>query len=165
MSLHWLIAALMIYMLFFGEDLIKHQSTSALPSLHASLGITILGLTLVRIVWRVVNPPPALPAGMTAIEVASSKALHFAFYALLIVLPLTGWLAVPAQAVRHPELANLTFFGGTPLPMAPSFGRWLGDAHEILSNAGIALLALHVLAALKHQFIDRDGLLSRMLPV
>lgn len=165
MTLHWVVAGLMIYMLFFGEDLIRHQSSPASPSLHASLGISILALTVVRLLWRIANPPPPLPAGMTALETWLSKAMHHAFYFLLILLPLTGWLAVPGEVGRHSYLADLTYFNWFSLPMAPSLGLPVGGLHALLSKVGIGLLALHVLAALKHQFINRDGLIGRMLPI
>ena len=167
MSLHWIIAALMIYMLFFGEDLIrvKDGAGTLLPSLHVSLGIAILVLSLLRLAWRLLNPPPALPASMTSLEQKASKALHWLFYALLIGLPVTGWLALPGQIARHASMAGISVFGAFSVPSAPTLGLPMGGIHDLLSKAGIATLALHVLAALKHQFFDRDDILRRMLPL
>ena len=102
---------------------------------------------------------------MKPLEITLSKLTHLAFYGLLIGLPLTGWLATPALIARHADMANLTVFGAMPLPAAPALGLPMGGLHAIMSKLGIALLALHVLAALKHQFVNRDGILRRMLPI
>ena len=83
---------------------------------------------------------------------------------LLIGIPLTGWLATPKFLSEEEAMAGLTLFGAFPLPGAPSLGLPMKGIHEIGSNLGIALLALHVLAALKHHFINRDDVLRRMLP-
>jgi cytochrome b561 len=89
---------------------------------------------------------------------------HVLFYILLIGIPLTGWLATPKFLSEEEAIAGLTLFGAFPLPGAPSLGLPMKGIHEIGSNLGIALLALHVLAALKHHFINRDDVLRRMLP-
>ena len=167
MGLHWIIAAMMIFMLFFGGDLIKVKNGGGalLPSLHVSFGSAILILSVVRLAWRLINPPPVLPATVPGWEQAVSKAGHALFYALMIGLPLTGWLAFPAFAGRHAAMAGVQVFGAFAVPGAPSLGLPMGDIHNLLSNVGIAMLILHVLAALKHQFINRDDVLRRMLPL
>ena len=167
MGLHWVMAAMMIFMLFFGGDLIKQKGGGGtlLPSIHVSLGSAVLILSVLRLAWRLANPPPALPATMPDWEQSASKAGHALFYVLMIGLPLTGWLAFPAFLGRHAGLAGVQVFGAFPLPGAPSLGLPMGGIHSLLNNIGIATLILHVLAALKHQFINRDGLLRRMLPL
>ena len=156
MSLHWLIAVLLIFMLFFGEDLMEEEDGFGAfgPSLHVSIGSTILVLSLIRLAWRLFNPPPAYPAGMAPWERMAAKATHLFFYVLLIGLPLTGWLATPKFLREEGAMAGLMLFGAFPLPGAPSLGLPMKDFHEIGANLGIALLALHVLAALKHHFIN-----------
>jgi cytochrome b561 len=164
MALHWLIALLVIPMLFFGEELMDEEAGSGwLPSLHVSIGVTVLALSLIRLVWRLANPPPPLPHTMHRWEVAASKITHLVFYLLLIGLPLSGWLALPEFIAEHPPFSDITAFGWT-LPKAPNIAVPAGEIHEIASKIGIALLALHVIAALKHQFWNRDGVLLRMLP-
>ncbi len=165
--LHWIIAAMMIVMLFFGEDLMDSNEGGGnfLPSLHVSLGSAILALSLFRLLWRVLNPPPALPATMPAWEQRASVAGHMLFYVLMIGLPITGWLAFPAHASRHAAMASVTVFGLFAVPGAPNLGGTMGGVHNIMGKIGIAILILHVLAALKHQFINRDGILRRMLPM
>ena len=97
MSLHWLIAVLLIFMLFFGEDLMKGEKARQRigPSLHVSIGSAILVLSVLRLIWRLFNPPPAYPASMAPWERMAAKATHLLFYVLLIGIPLTGWLATP----------------------------------------------------------------------
>ncbi len=166
MSLHWLIAALLIFMLFFGEGLMKEKGGGVLgPSLHISIGSTILVLTVFRLVWRLANPPPAYPARLAPWEQMASKATQLLFYLLLIGIPLTGWLATPKFLSHEGAMTGITVFGTLPLPAAPSLGLPMKSFHELMSNLTIALLALHVLAALKHHFINRDDVLRRMLPV
>lgn len=165
MSLHWLIAALLIFMLFFGEELMDEKDGGAFgPSLHVSIGSAILLLSVFRLVWRLINPPPAYPATMAPWERMASTATHVLFYVLLIGIPLTGWFATPKFLSEEGAVAGLTLFGAFPLPAAPSLGLPMKGIHELGSNLGIALLALHVLAALKHHFINRDDVLRRMLP-
>ncbi len=160
--LHWVTAVLMIYMLFWGEGLIKARGgeTAANPTLHVSLGILILVLAVLRLIWRLMNPPPPDLPG-PAWQRWSSHALHWAFYALMILLPLSGMAALDHTIHgRHPEFAGLTFFGMFSIPHFPL--SWFGGMHDGLHVVAIFLLILHVLAALKHQFIDKDGTLRRM---
>ena len=164
-SLHWFIALILIPMLFFGGDLIRvRDGTTTLPSLHVTIGVGILVLSVSRLVWRLMNPPPPLPATMAGWERAGSRAGHYAFYALMLGLPITGWLALPGLIARHAEMAGLKIFGVFGVPGAPELGLPAGGIHDLLGKLGIALLILHVAAGLKHHFVDRDNVLRRMLP-
>ena len=174
MTIHWVTAVLMIYMVFFGEDLMKTgmraaragDATNATfqPSIHVSIGLAILLLTLLRVVWRLTHTAPAYPASMKRYEVVGSKSLHGIFYLLLIGLPITGWLSFGEVAARLPALVGTSFFGALPVPLAPFTTRIFGEMHGLGSNLAMALIGLHVLAALKHQFIDKDSIFSRILP-
>lgn len=167
--LHWASALLMIYMIFWGEALVKGQSylnppvLPTNPGLHATLGIIILILAVARLGWRLLNPPP-LDVPMAAWQARTSHVVHWAFYALMILIPLSG-MAEWGKAIagKHAEYANLTFLGVFPIPHFSL--DWLGALHGLGANAAMALLFLHVAAALKHQFYDRDGSLSRISPV
>jgi cytochrome b561 len=164
MSLHWLIALLMIFLLVFGEDLIEQEYGVQMgPALHVSIGITILFLTVLRLMWRLANPPPAYPSGMVWWEKLAAKFTHLLFYVLLIVIPISGWLAIPEFLEDEHLGGNLSLFG-IPLPIAPSMDLSMDDVHELASNFTILLLLMHVLAALKHHFINRDDVLRRILP-
>ncbi len=174
MIIHWLTAALMIYMVFFGEDLMKAGERAAKagdmanatfePSIHVSLGAAILLLTVLRIVWRMTHATPPYPASMKRYEIIASKSLHGLFYLLLIGIPLTGWLTFGGFLAEVPAMAGVKMFGAFPVPAAPVTGETFKELHEIGSNIAMVLIILHVLAALKHQFLNRDGILKRMLP-
>ncbi len=171
MTLHWVIAALMIFMIFFGEDLMGEGGEAGeavagtfLPSLHVSLGATILLLTLLRIVWRLMNPPPDLPASMLPWEVTMTKAVHGLFYLLMIGLPITGMMSYGHWLTENPAMSGIAIYGAIPVIQLPNLGLPSGLLHNVGSKLGMVLVILHVLAALKHQFINRDGLLARMSP-
>ncbi len=160
--LHWTIAILIIYMLFWGEDLIRNDEGTFYPSMHASIGVTILVLSVFRLVWRLMNPPPPLPGGDHGWQAKISDATHWLFYALMIAIPLSGMADFGRHLVRHSEQAGATIFGLFPVPQIPLAS--LGGLHGILTKVAIGLLILHVLAALKHQFWDKDRLINRMIP-
>lgn len=162
--LHWIIAVLMIYMILFGEDLIRHPSGTFYPSLHASLGVSILILSLARLAWRLMNPPPALPITMKPWEVTISHVTHWLFYILMIGLPLSGLMSFTHQLPKEALLSGTTLFGVMAIPSLPDVGGFGGDLHSLASKVGEALMILHVVAALKHQFWDKDNILRRMSP-
>lgn len=131
-----------------------------LYSYHKWTGVSIAALLLLRIVWRGLHPPPPLPAGMPGWEASAAHASHLLLYLLMICVPLSGWLMSSAKGV------TTVYLGLLPLPNAvardEALGFFLGTLHRILAYALIVLVALHVAAALKHHFIDRDGVLGRM---
>ena len=166
MSLHWLIALLIIFMVVFGGDLMnRRQPDTFNASVHASIGAAILLLSLLRLLWRMTKPSPPLPATMRLWETTLSKTTHVIFYVMMIGLPISGWLAFSDTVVKHPGFAGTSFFGLLPVVQIPSAaGLPFDGMHSLGSNFMIALISLHVLAALKHQFIDKDNLLRRMVP-
>lgn len=167
--LHWVTALLVIFMIVFGEELMEaaeHDEAAGtlLPSVHVSIGVTILVLTLLRLGWRLGHAPPPYPAGMKAWELILAKVTHLLFYVLLIAVPLTGWLAFGDLVREEPAMSAVRVFGLFALPTAPFLGGEVKELHEIGSNAMMVLVILHVLAALKHQFVDGDGVFKRILP-
>jgi cytochrome b561 len=184
--LHWAIALSVLFMLPLGFAMhirAEHGEASqplfAAYQLHKSIGLTILALTLVRLAWRLMHPPPPLPAHMPAWEKFAARATHWAFYALTIGLPLTGWLYVSAGWSIHTDtsLAVTTrWFGLFEMPPLFDLPRASADvrgdtaeaaftAHWVLAYVAIALAVLHVAAALKHHFFDRDETLAHMVPL
>ncbi|MDP4822323.1 MAG: cytochrome b/b6 domain-containing protein [Aestuariivirgaceae bacterium] len=166
MALHWLTAIIIIAFLIFGENMVEssHGGTAFTRTIHVTLGSLVLLLTLARIGLHMVVHPPAHPPGMKHWEVKLSRLAHAGLYALMVALPLSGWFAA-SEAAAEDGLA-FTYPGGVSLPLPPysDITEWLGEGHEIASKLMIVLLALHVLAALKHQFIDRDNILARIVP-
>jgi len=169
MWLHWITAALMLFMLFVGQGYMKVPRGASLagwaPSTHASFGILILLLALARLLWRLGHPPPALPQTMPRWEVLVSHASHWAFYALMVAIPVTGLLALVPYGTERLDVEHVTFFNLFPVAFMPNPGDWVGDVHWLLFRVAKFLVIVHILAALKHQFWDRDGLLRRMRPM
>lgn len=172
-AMHWLIAALILINLFLGwrmgqlDGLAKFETFQ----LHKSLGISVLVLSVFRLGWRLLNPPLPLPPGMAPRERVLASATHWAFYALMIVLPLTGWVIVSASPFNIPTMVfqtlpwpHLGFIHDLPLEIRKAIEGAVGGVHEVLAYGWAALIVLHVTAALKHQFVDRDNLFGRMIP-
>ncbi len=162
--LHWTVAVLLIANLAVGLlfDTIKDYDKSlffTLIQLHKSTGITILALAVVRLLWRLMNPAPPLPGHMTTVERALAKLSHWGFYLVMLALPLSGWAMVSTSAKRLP----MFWYGTFEIPALPAPAHWnYGAAHAVLGWITLAMIVLHVAAALKHHFIDRDDIFARM---
>ncbi|MFZ5456700.1 MAG: cytochrome b [Pseudomonadota bacterium] len=165
MSLHWLIALMLFGMFGFGLYMVElplSPQKLKFYSYHKWAGVTVFLLVLARLAWRITHRPPALPAGMPAWQVRAAKAGHHLLYLLMVIVPLSGWLMSSAKGFQT------VWFGVLPLPDLLAKDEALGEAllltHRLLNWFFMLVVAGHVVAALKHHFIDRDGLLSRMLP-
>ncbi|HEU4601361.1 MAG TPA: cytochrome b [Steroidobacteraceae bacterium] len=159
-ALHWIIVIGIIAQYFLaeaGEDDEGAGPFSAV-GLHASIGLLILILAALRLAWRTVDPHPAWPDTMKRRDVVIARSVHVLFYGLLFALPLTGWM------LSSTEGDTISFFGlfNVP-PIVVGSEDLLEDTHEAMFNVLVGLAALHVLAALKHHFIDRDNVLRSML--
>jgi cytochrome b561 len=164
-SLHWLLALLMFGMValgFYMSDLHLSPLKLRLINWHKWTGVTIFLLALLRLAWRVTHVPPSLPQVMTPLLRAAAAGAHLALYALMFVIPLSGWLMSSAQGFRT------VWFGVLPLPNLlhkdPALGERLAQLHLTLNIVMLVLVAGHVVAALKHHLADRDDVLLRMLP-
>ena len=163
-SLHWLMAACILAMLFIGVGMVSTIAAKylLLVSVHKTLGIAILVLALVRLVLRLRNGAPALPRAMPGPMKLAAHASHYAFYALMIGMPLLGWAMI--SAAGNP----VVLWGGLRLPpIAPqsaSLHATLWSAHYVLAFAFFALILLHLAAALFHLLIRRDGVFEAMGP-
>jgi cytochrome b561 len=140
----------------------------ALTQVHKSWGVVIFALALLRLGWRLASPRPPLPAAMPRWQRRAAAATHAALYALMLLLPVTGWLLASASPVQDLlQMQNLVFGRiALPDPFVPgsdALDRAFRTLHAGAAIALAALLAVHVAAALRHQFVDRDGLLARML--
>jgi cytochrome b561 len=165
-SLHWMIAALMICGFSLGWVMTSiHGFTPAklrYVSWHKWIGVTVFALAALRIIWRATHRAPSLPPGMPAWQRAGAHLVHALLYVLMIAIPVTGYLFSSASNVP------VVYLGIVPLPRLiapdPTLKAVFKTAHLILNWGLAALVLAHVGAALKHQWIDRDGLLARMIP-
>jgi cytochrome b561/polyisoprenoid-binding protein YceI len=183
--LHWAIAFAILFNIALGfwmHITAEHGGASAAVfeafQLHKSVGLTVLALSLMRLGWRLTHRPPPLPAHMPGWEKAAALGTHWAFYVLMIALPLSGWIYVSAGWSHEAERAfnvPTIYFGLFQVPhlfaLAEQSNAARADAadaaftaHWVLAYIAIALAALHVGAALKHQFFDRDETLAHMVP-
>lgn len=184
-ALHWLTALAVLAMIPMGwwmSEAIRDPDSQATAyrvfQLHKSIGLTILGLTALRIGWRLTHRAPPLPEGMRGWEAFLARATQFAFYGLLLALPLSGWLYVSTGwAVGVDRALNVatSWFGLLSVPHFPGVPDLATDvrralafqamgAHSLMAWGAVVLVVLHAGAALKHHFIDRDSVLRDMLP-
>jgi cytochrome b561 len=164
-ALHWLVAALVMTMFGLGwymAGLPLSQRKFDLFQLHKSLGLTVFVLVALRLAWRLSHPPPPLPARLPAWERAAARATHALFYGLLLAQPLIGF--VQSNAANFP----LVLWGVLPLPALigtdEALGETLVTVHQAVAAVLLALIVLHVAAALRHHFLLKDDVLRRMLP-
>ena len=161
-ALHWIMAILILFNLFLGfaHDALPRE-WKVMP-VHKSIGLTVLALTVARILWRLTRRAPPLPAAMPAWEKRTARVTHFAFYAFMLIVPLSGWIMTSAGD----RPLNWFFLFDVP-KFAVAKGDAIvgisGEAHELLAFAWAALLILHVLAAVRHHVILKDGVLRRMI--
>lgn len=172
-SFHWLIALLFVGMVALGFTMTALTLTHPLKfpayQLHKSLGVTIFGLMWLRLGWRLAGGAPALPAMLKPWERAAARLTHWGLYAILLAMPLTGWVVVSASPLGIPtvlyglvRLPHLGFVAARPDKEA--IEAVAATVHAVLAWSALALLALHVAAALRHHVVLKDDVLRRMLP-
>jgi cytochrome b561/polyisoprenoid-binding protein YceI len=172
-ALHWTIAVLIIGMLAFGfildgMDYGPGSPKTALVQIHKSFGITILLLSVARLIWRLMNPPPPEPP-MPQWQKLLATTVHILLYVLIIAMPLTGWIMASASTSHDTRFfgtleMSLPGFDGMDAANRKSIEDDFHSVHGNLAWVIIAMLALHLAGAFKHQFIDKDGLIARMAP-
>ncbi len=174
-AFHWLIAFGIIanVALVWIWPLVADENVRPLIDTHKSIGITVLGLAIMRLLWRLTHQPPALPTGYAKWEVTTSHITHWALYAIIFAMPLTGWIM--DSAYEKAATTPMYWFGlfewpriGFILNLDPATKKAVhdafGEAHDIIGKILYALFALHVAGALKHQYLDRQRELQRMWP-
>jgi len=162
--LHWAVALIISLMLFFGqgfENITSDDEMAFSLTGHSTLGLTVIGLIILRILWRLGHPAPSLPESVSSLQAGASKISHFLLYAMMIYVPITGLYTAAAHDM------SVMPYGAFDLRDVLAF---MGDdgfserrsLHEIGTWLLIALLAVHVGAAFLHQFVQKDGVLRRM---
>ena len=176
MLLHWLVAVLIVANLLLVWFIGWYPDRLVRPAIntHKSIGLTVLGLVVLRLLWRFAHPPPPLPRAVPRSERLAAHAAHIVLYALILGLPISGYIHDSAfkGAAAHP----LTLFGLVPVPRlgaivaldpatkAQVHATWFA-LHARLAIVLYVLLGLHLLGVLKHQLFDREPVLPRMLPI
>ena len=163
LALHWVVAGVIICAFTMGlvvSDLPFSPQKLRLVAYHKWLGITVLALVALRGIWRLTHRPPALPP-MPAWQLIGAKFTHALMYTLMFAIPFSGWLFSSADGYR------VVYLGLLPLPNLIAKNKLLadalGDIHATFAWLMLYVLLLHVAAALKHHFLDRDDTLRRML--
>ena len=161
--LHWAMAALILFMIWLGHNMENHEARF---QLHKSIGITLLVLTIARIVWRLYNKPPPLPDDVKPLDARLSKMVQFGFYALMLMIPLGGWIMVSVSPFAVPTVVFDTIsWPSLPLGRSEDFYKVLAFLHGKGATIGfLGLLLLHVAGAVKHEIGDESGVLKRILP-
>ena len=175
MLLHWVVAVLIftnVALAWTWPSLADAQVRPAID-LHKSIGITVLGLAILRILWRFGHRPPPLPQGYAGWESVTSHIVHWGLYAILFAMPLTGWILDSAykDAASHPmflyglfQWPRLGFVMALDPDTKKAVHDGFGAAHEYIAYAIYALVGLHIAGALKHQWLDGTRELQRMWP-
>jgi cytochrome b561 len=176
MALHWLVAAAIVTnvaLAWLWPSMLPDDAVRPAIDTHKSIGVTVLGLAVLRLLWRYANPPPPFPQGYAKWETMAAHAAHTGLYVILFTMPLTGWIMDSAwkKAAENP----MHYFGTFEFPriawimnLGPETREkihdWFGAAHGWLAYLLYALFLAHVGGALKHQILDREPELQRMLP-
>ena len=163
--LHWAIgiAVIVAWRIAEGAEHASEAQEDAIMANHMAVGMLILLLTVLRLAWRLTHTQPAFSQHFARWERLAARIVHFTFYVLLVGLPLMGWIGSSLEG------DSIDVFGAFTIPGLP-LAENRGAGHEILELHGslgeimLYLIVLHVLGALKHHFVDRDGVLARMLP-
>jgi len=164
-ALHWLVVLLILCSAALGLYMVGLPFSPAklkLYSWHKWIGVSIFLVALLRALWRLAHPAPAMPAATPRWQRAAAAASHLLLYLLVIVIPLSGWVMSSALGVQT------VYLGVLPLPDLLAKDKALGEqlklVHGALNWTLAAVVAVHIAAALRHHFVDRDDVLQRMLP-
>jgi cytochrome b561 len=175
MTLHWLIAALILTNILIAWYFNTLNGAAKIPpvQLHKSIGITVLVLSVLRLAWRLVAPPPALPPSVVGWERMTAGTVYVLFYVVMIGMPLTGWalssaspliLVYPIKLYGVIPWPAIGYLSHLPHDQMKSAHTTFVTLHGLGAKLAYALIVLHVLAATRHWLILRDGVAGRMTP-
>lgn len=175
MALHWLIALLIVCNIGIAWYFNTLNGPTKIPpiQLHKSIGITVLLLSLARLAWRLISPPPPLPRSVAGWQRPVANVTYILFYVVMIGLPLTGWALSSASQII--KVYPITLYGAVPWPTITPLAQLPADQmkaahqvftlmHGLLGKLTYGLIVLHVGAALRHAFLLRDEVVARMVP-
>lgn len=166
-ALHWVVAVLVIGQIGLGLVMLRvadQRLAFDLIQWHKSMGLLILALIVLRLVWRLVNPLPLPLASLRRWEKIASATVHRLLYAIFLALPLSGWALVSASVLGIPTLVfGIFLLPHLPVGVSEAGEQFWRSLHHLLAFTALGLVAGHAVAALRHHFILRDGVLKRML--
>lgn len=165
MWFHWIIAALVaanLWLGFFHEDF-GRDTRASMMFFHKAIGVTILGLSLARLLWRLGHRPPPFDTVLHPWEALLARLVHWLFYVLMIALPLSGWI-LTSTSDRATDYFGLFQIAPLPVSRSKDTHELFEEVHELLAFVMLGLIALHVLGALKHHFEGHRHLTGRMAP-
>jgi len=164
-AFHWLLALFIVGQLVLGTVVDQMRVSPQKFDLfvwHKSIGVSILVLVLLRIIWRILNPPPLPSAGLANWERHAARAGHGLLYLLMIAVPLTGWWV--SDTSRIPFRIFWSLSAPDLLAADRAMSEFAGEVHEVLTQLLMVVVVAHLLAALRHHFVLRNQTLTRMLP-
>jgi cytochrome b561 len=175
LTLHWVVAALVLtnFVMIWFVDHYPDAWVRPVIDMHKSIGITVLGLVLMRLLWRAAHRPPALPKAYSRPERLAAHGAHALLYALILLLPLSGWIHDSAwkDAPTHPmrlfwlvPWPRISAIMNQPAAVKENLHSFFFAVHKSLAYVFYVIFVLHVGATLKHQFLDKEPELQRMLP-
>jgi len=162
--LHWTISIALIFMIVIGfylKELSRFYTNIGM--LHKSIGLILLAAMLVRFLWRCQNMSPVLPASVPRWQVRTSNFTHYVLYFLVFTMIFSGWV-MSSAAGKAPNFFGMFLAPMPYIPLSTSLKIFGRNVHYYFGWILVALITLHILAAFKHHFINKDGVLRRMLP-
>ena len=165
--LHWLVFFIIVALLIVGTfmgDIGDKALKGQVYNIHKLTGLTLLSLMLVRAAWTLNNPKPKLPLNTKAWERLLEKSGHLFLYFLLFAMPLSGWIMSTA-AGYNPHFFHFFSIAAPMIPKSKPLSEFANLTHEVLAWTIVVVVSLHVLAALKHHYVNKDSVLKRMMPV
>jgi cytochrome b561 len=164
-TLHWIGAAMILVLLTHGwwmTHMTPRPERLVNYAWHSALGYDLLVLIVLRLLWRWINPVPALPAELKLWERAAAHFGHASLYALMLIVSLTGWMV--ATTFRVPMTKDLLGIDIPPIvtQVDRSLRQWLEQSHMVLAYLLAAIVLIHILGALRHHMLKRNDVLRRM---
>jgi cytochrome b561 len=176
-ALHWLIALLIFTNigLAWYFDKLPRSAQIEPQQWHKAIGLTVLALSLARLAWRFIRPPPPLPKTLSTLELWAARAVYLLFYVIMIGMPLSGWAMISASKYLHAAFSKVPILG-VPFPgigpiehldpvVKDQAAHLFSFTHEKLAWLAYALILLHVAAALRHHFLLKDEVVPSMAPI
>jgi cytochrome b561/polyisoprenoid-binding protein YceI len=170
-GLHWLVALLIFIQFPLGWIMDSFSGIQKFQAYnwHKSIGITVLSFMVLRLLWRLLNPPPALPSSMRKLERIAAHLGHLALYAVIFLITFAGWAMIsvsdkPSVLFQYTRFPLVPWLSDLPAAQKKDYLDFFKEAHELLGYVLLTLLAVHIAAAARHAFLLKDGVSSRMIP-